>query len=80
MDQRAGDEPRRSPLDRIKAEHDQLRLAILHGDEDELDWSLDIDPVQVGLKHVWADADGKLWVMTRDGDQWKLKRILTHTS
>jgi hypothetical protein len=75
MDQRSDNDGRRTPLERIKAEHQAKRAQILHGDEDELDWSLDVSPEQVGLKHVWADDNGKLWMIVRDGDQLKLKRM-----
>lgn len=78
MDKRSDDGPR-TPLERIKAEHEAKRMQILHNDEDELDWSEDVMPHQVGLKQVWADENGKLWVMVRENDKLKLRRIWTIT-
>lgn len=76
VDQRTDDGRPRTPIERIKAEHDQMRDRILHGDEDAVDWSLDIHPSQVGLKQVWADAKGHLWYVDREDDgTYKLKRI-----
>lgn len=79
MDKRSDDGQPRTPLERIKAEHEAKRMAILYNDEDELDWSEDVMPHQVGLKQVWADENGKLWVMVRENDQLKLRRIWTIT-
>ena len=75
MDKHMDDGRPRTPLERIKAEHEQMRDNILLGDEDELDWSRDIMPEQAGLKQVWADDNGKLWTIAREGDGLKLKRI-----
>jgi hypothetical protein len=75
MDRHIDDGRPRTPLERIKAQHEQMRDAILHGDEDTLDWSEDMHPQQAGLKPVWADSNGKLWVIIRDGDKHKLHRL-----
>jgi hypothetical protein len=75
MDERVS-ENGRTPLERIKAEHMQKREQIMSGEIDELDWSGDIIPEQVGLKQVWADDNGKLWVFVRHGDRMKLRRVL----
>jgi hypothetical protein len=74
MDQKS-DDGRRTPLERIMAEHQAKREQILHGDEDELDWNEDIAPEQVGLTRVWADDNGKLWLIVREEGKVKLKRI-----
>jgi hypothetical protein len=76
MDKLTDDGEPRTPLERIKAAHQFKREQILYGTEDELDWSEDILPGQAGLKQVWADDDGKLWLIVRNDDgQLKLKRI-----
>jgi hypothetical protein len=75
MDERVS-ENGRTPLERIKAEHMQKREQIMSGEIDELEWSGDIIPEQVGLKQVWADDNGKLWVFVRHGDRMKLRRVL----
>ena len=64
-----------TPLQRIKTDHEAKRAQILHGDEDELDWDFSLIPQQVGLKQAWVDDNGKLWVITRDGENVKLKRL-----
>ena len=76
MDKRSDDGGRLTPLERIKAEHQMRRAEILYNDTDELDWNDDISPQQVGLRPVWADENGKLWVIMRDdkGDL-KLRRL-----
>ena len=59
----------------IKAGHDATRRKILNGDEDEIPWRGDILPQQVGLTPVWADREGKLWVMETTEKGQILKRI-----
>lgn len=66
----------RTPIERIKAEHALKREQVLSGEIDELEWTGDIAPEQVGLKQVWADDNGKLWVFVRHGDRMKLRRVL----
>lgn len=68
---------RRTPLERIKAQHQQKREQLLYGDVDELDWDDDISPTQVGLVQVWVDEEGKAWMFVRRDGQLKLKRIWT---
>jgi hypothetical protein len=75
MDKLTDDGEPRTPLERLKAQHQFKREQILYGNEDELDWSEDVTPEQVGLKSVWADDDGKLWVIVREDGRLKLKRI-----
>lgn len=75
MDKRADDFGPRTPLERIKMAHSIKRAEILANDYDEIEWSEDIAPEQVGLKHVWADDNGNLWVMHRDGDKLMLRRL-----
>jgi hypothetical protein len=76
MDKRSDDGGRLTPLERIKAEHQMRRAEILYNDTDELDWADDISPQQVGLRPVWADDNGKLWVILRDDKgELKLRRL-----
>jgi hypothetical protein len=76
MDQRSDNEGGRlSPLERIKAQHDLTRRMILSGDEDEIPWQSDMLPEQAGLQQVWADKNGKLWIMERSQAGIKLKRL-----
>ena len=72
MDKRSDDGSRLTPLERLKAEHQMRRAEILYNAADEFDWNDDISPQQVGLRPVWADENGKLWVIMRD-DQGELK-------
>ena len=74
MDTRS-DDPRRTPLERIKDMHALKRAEILMNEYDEVEWSTDIAPEQVGLRHVWADDNGNLWTIVREGEKLKLKRI-----
>ena len=76
MDKRTDDGRPRTPLERIKAEHEQLRDQILHGDEDSLDWDHEMNPQQAGLRPAWIDAKGHLWYIDREDDgSYKLKRV-----
>ena len=74
MDRKAGDDGRLTPLEQIKAEHDLMRVEILEVGDD-IEWSHDVLPQQVGLSPVLADESGHLWFVTRDGDKPILKRI-----
>ena len=64
-----------TPIEVIKAQHDMTRRKILSGDEDEIPWRADILPQQVGLTPVWADREGKLWVMQTTEKGQVLKRM-----
>jgi len=76
MDKRSDEDGRLTPLERIKAEHQMRRAEILYNDTDEFDWNDDISPQQVGLRPVWADENGKLWVIMRDDKgELKLRRL-----
>lgn len=74
MDERS-DNPRKTPIERIKEAHAFKRAEILMNDDDEIGWSDDIMPQQVGLRPVWADENGNLWVIIREGEKMKLKRL-----
>ena len=70
------DDGRLSPIEFIKRMHDVKRAEILDNMTDEIEWSEDIMPAQVGLHPVLADDRGSLWVIVRqDGGQLILKRI-----
>jgi hypothetical protein len=75
MDKRSDDGGRLSPLEQVKLAHDFKRAEILLNDDDDIEWPDDIMPEQVGLRQVWADANGHLWIITRESDKTKLKRI-----
>jgi hypothetical protein len=75
MDKRSDDGGRLTPLEQIKAQHELTRRFILSGDEDEIPWHADMLPEQAGLQQVWADRNGKLWTIERDGAGLKLKRM-----
>lgn len=77
MDRKTDDGGRLTPLEHIKHRHDFKRAEILLNDSDEIEWDPDIFPEQVGLKQVWADDNGSLWVVIRDGEKLKLKRLGT---
>lgn len=72
MDKRS-DDPRKTPLEHIKDAHAMKRTEILMNAFDEVEWSDEIAPEQVGLRQVWADDNGSLWVIMRDGDRLKLR-------
>ena len=74
MDKRS-DDPRRTPIERIKEAHAFKRAEILMNEQDELDWDDEIAPEQVGLRPVWGDENGNLWIIVRAGDQLKLVRL-----
>ena len=74
MDKRS-DDPRRSPIERIKDAHAYKRAEIMMNETDDIEWSEDIAPEQVGLRHVWADDNGSLWTIVREGEKLLLRRI-----
>lgn len=74
MDKKSGDDGRLTPIEQIKLDHQMLRVDILH-EEDELDWSNDVDPAQVGLTPVYADANGRLWFKVYEDGKLRLRRI-----
>lgn len=74
MDKRS-DDPRKSPIERIKEAHAFKKAEILMNEQDELEWSEDIAPEQVGLRPVWGDENGNLWIIVREGSTQKLVRL-----
>ena len=74
MDKRS-DDPRRSPIERIKDAHAYKRAEIMMNETDDIEWSEDIAPEQVWLRHVWADDNGSLWTIVREGEKLLLRRI-----
>ena len=74
MDERS-ENTRKTPIERIKEAHAFKRAEILMNEQDELDWSDDIAPEQAGLRPVWGDENGNLWIIVRAGDQLKLVRL-----
>lgn len=80
MDKRTDDGRPRTPLERIKAEHELMHQVIHHGDADELDWDHDINPQQVGLQQVWADENGHLWTFVRGPENRTILKRIWHLS
>ena len=75
MDKLTRDNDGGTPIERIKNAHAYKRAEILMNERDEIEWSEDIAPEQVGLRHVWADDNGSLWTIVREKDKLILRRI-----
>ena len=74
MDKKSGDDGRLTPIEQLKEDHAMMRVEILH-EEDELDWSRDVAPEQVGLTPVYADQSGRLWFEIYEDGKLRLRRI-----